>query len=275
MSEYFDVSAEAGVTHIRLNRPDRMNLMDLKFFIDFRNIVQALDSSGDTRVLVISSTGKHFSAGMDLHVFANMATEFDTGSPRTRLGFQHSLMSLIHCFDVLDTARFPVICAVQGGCIGGGLDLAAACDIRLCTADAFFCLKETQIGMAADVGVLQRLPKLIPAGVARQMAFTSERLGAGRALEVGLVNAVLDDAGALMRHAIDLARNIASKSPLAVAGTKIAMNFARDHGTAESMQHMALLQSAILDTSDLSEAVAALQEKREAQFDSLPSWLSF
>ena len=135
------------------------------------------------------------------------------------------------CFSALDEARFPVICAIQGGCIGGALDLATACDIRLCSADAFFtaCRRST-IGMAADLGVLQRLPKIVPQGVAREMAYTGERLGAERALAVGLVNAVLPDAAALLEHAMTLARSIAAKSPLAIAGSKLALNHARDHG---------------------------------------------
>jgi enoyl-CoA hydratase len=267
---YFRLSTEAGIAHLQLNRPERLNVMDPAFYAGLRENVQALDTSGEVRVLVISSTGKHFSAGMDFEVFANISNEFDTRSPRKRLGFQRALADLMDCFDVLDKARFPVICAVQGGCIGGGLDLAVACDIRVCTADAFFCLQETQIGMVADLGVLQRLPKIIPAGVARQMAYTSERLSAERALAVGLVNAVLPDVEALQRHAMELARSIAAKSPLAVAGSKTAMNFARDHGTAESLQHMALLQSAIFDTADLSEAIAGWQAKREPRFEALP-----
>lgn len=268
--KYFRLSTDAGIAHLQLNRPDRLNVMDPAFYTGLREIVQALDASGEVRVLVISSTGKHFSAGMDFEVFANISNDFDTRSPRKRLGFQRALADLMDCFDVLDKARFPVICAVQGGCIGGGLDLAVACDIRVCAADAFFCLQETQIGMVADLGVLQRLPKLIPAGVVRQMAYTSERLSAERALAVGLVNAVLPDADALQLHAMELARSIASKSPLAVAGSKTAMNYARDHGTAESLQHMALLQSAIFDTSDLSEAIAGWQAKRESRFEPLP-----
>ena len=122
----------------------------------------------------------------------------DTQTSRTRLSFQESLRRLMGCFDVLDEVRFPVICAIQGGCIGGGLDLATACDIRLCSADAFFSVQEIHIGMAADLGVLQRLPKIVPQGVAREMAYTGERLPAERALAVGLVNAVLPDAAALL-----------------------------------------------------------------------------
>jgi enoyl-CoA hydratase len=269
-NEYFQISAEYGIAHLQLNRPDRLNAMGLSFFTQLRDAVLALDEAGDTRVLVISSTGKHFSAGMALDVFTGTMDLFDNTSPRARLSFQHALRNLIDCFDTLDQVRFPVICAIQGGCIGGGLDLAVACDIRASTADAFFALQETQIGMTADLGVLQRLPKIIPPGVARQMAYTSERLSAERALAVGLVNAVLPDAEALLRHAMELARTIASKSPLAVAGCKTAINFARDHSTSDSLRHMALMQSAIFDLQDLAEAISAGHEKRQGCFGELP-----
>ncbi|WP_233630426.1 enoyl-CoA hydratase-related protein [Burkholderia gladioli] len=209
-SDHFQLDIDKGVAHLQLSRPDQFNVMDRAFFTGLRDHVRALDQGGEVRALVISSTGKHFSAGMDFQEFARMMGDFDTGSPRRRLGFQHALAGLMNCFDVLDKARFPVICAVQGGCIGGGLDLAAACDIRLCSTDAFFCLQETQIGMTADLGVLQRLGRLIPAGAARQMAYTSERVGAERALALGLVNAVLPDAGALLQRAMELAREIAA-----------------------------------------------------------------
>ena len=175
------------------------------------------------------------------------------------------------CFSALDEARFPVVCAIQGGCVGGGLDLAAACDIRVCSADAFFTVQEIAIGMAADLGVLQRLPKIVPSGVAREMAYTGDRLGAERALAVGLVNAVLPDAAGAVAHALDLARRIAGRSPLALAGSKLALNHARDHGTAAALDQMTLLQSAILDTAEMRTAIAAWQEKREADFDPLPA----
>jgi enoyl-CoA hydratase len=190
----------------------------------------------------------------------------DTGSARARLSFQESLRRLVDCFSAIDEARFPVICAVQGGCIGGALDLAAACDIRVCSADAFFTVQEIHIGMMADLGVLQRLAKIVPPGVARQMAYTGERVEAKRALEAGLVNTVLADAGALLDHAMSLARQIAAKSPLAVAGSKLALNHARDHGTAAALQQMTLLQSAIFDTTEMREAIAAWKDKRDGDF---------
>lgn len=268
-NEYFSLSVEAGVAHLQLTRADKLNTMTPQFFPLLRDAVRALDESGETRALVISSTGKHFCAGMSLDVFAGLGEAFSTQTPRARFGFQNALSQLMDCFNVLEHARFPVICAVQGGCIGGGLDLAAACDIRVCSADAFFSIQETQIGMVADLGVLQRLPKMIPLGVVREMAYTSERMPAERALSVGLVNAVLPDHDALLTHALTLARNIATKSPAAVAGCKTAINHARDHGVNESLQHMAVLQSAIFDPAEMAESVTAWQGKRDGQFASL------
>ena len=269
MNDFFQIQRTDGIAHLQLNQPERMNTMAPPFFTLLRDAVQRLHDDGSARVLVISSTGKHFSAGMALDIFANTDAMLDTSSARARLSFQDALRRLMECFDVIDRARFPVICAVQGGCIGGALDLATACDLRYASADAFFCVQEINIGMAADLGVLQRLPKLIPAGVAREMAYTGERLTAERALALGLVNAVLPDAGALLDHALGIARCIASKSPLAIAGTKLAINHARDHGTASSLQQMSLLQSALFDTEEMSEAIAAWKGKRAGSFEHL------
>jgi enoyl-CoA hydratase len=295
MNEFFELQVRDGVAHLRLNRPERMNSMTPAFFPAIRDAVRGLQDEGRTRVLVISSTGKHFSAGMALEVFADapradadpardrrdphgeaqrqaigaLMDMLDTTTPRARLSFQESLRKLIDCFSALDEVRFPVICAIQGGCIGGALDLATACDIRVCSADAFFTVQEIHVGMAADLGVLQRLPKIVPQGVAREMAYTGERLPAQRALAVGLVNAVLADADALLDHAMTMARTIAAKSPLAVAGSKLALNHARDHGTAAALQQMSLLQSAIFDTGEMSEAIAAWQARREGEFEAL------
>jgi enoyl-CoA hydratase len=269
-SDFFELSHDdSGVTHLTLNRPERMNTMTLAFFPELRDAVRRLREEGSTRALVISSTGKHFCAGMALDVFATDPSALRAQTARDRLAFQESLKSLMDCFTALDDMPFPVICAIQGGCIGGGLDLATACDIRLCSADAFFTVQEITIGMVADLGTLQRLPKIVPQGVAREMAYTGERMGAERALAVGLVNAVLPDAAALLDRATALAAIIASKSPLAIAGTKLALNHARDHSTASALHQMTLLQSAIFDTGEIAAAIAAWKEKRPAGFDAL------
>ena len=269
MNSYFDLSAQDGIAHLQLNRPERMNTMEPAFFPALRDAVRGLHDDGATRVLVVSSSGKHFSAGMALDVFGSGDAGLDTGTARARLNFQDMLRTLIDCFSALDEARFPVICAVQGGCIGGALDLATACDIRLCSADAFFTVQEIHIGMMADLGVLQRLMKIVPQGVAREMAYTGERMNAERAMAAGLVNQVLPDAAALLAHAMSLARDIAAKSPLAIAGSKLALNHARDHGTASSLQQMTWLQSAIFDSAEMATAIAAWKDKRAAAFDPL------
>ena len=292
MPECFDVELKDGVAHLRMNRPEALNTMTPAFWRELPALVNELSDAGEARVIVLSSTGKHFTAGMDLAVFqggnlgaalggnasaegarsesgarAKSAGVEEPGRARSRtrqaaLVFQESVSAL-------EKARMPVLAAIQGGCIGGALDLATACDIRVCTADAFFCVQEIQIGMTADLGVLQRLPKIVPQGVAREMAYTGERLSADRAFAVGLVNAVLPDAGALLDHALALAKSIAAKSPLAVAGSKLALNHARDHGTAASLQQMTLLQSAIFDTDEMAEAIAAWKGKREGEFEAL------
>jgi enoyl-CoA hydratase len=271
MNDYFTLELDSvtGVATLTFNRPERLNTVGPAFFPALRDAVQSLSDEGRARVLVIRSSGKHFCAGMALDVFASEQPMLDTADARKRLAFQTSLRRLMACISVLDEARFPVICAVQGGCVGAGLDLASACDIRLCTTDAFFCVQEIQIGMAADVGSLQRLPKIVADGVAREMAYTGLRLPADRALAVGLVNAVLPDTAALHARAAELAADIAAKSPLAIAGSKAALNHARDHGTAAALEQMVLLQSAIFDIDEMDKAIAAWKDKRAAGFDPL------
>ena len=270
MNDFFDLAVgDDGIARLTLNRPERMNTFAPAFFPALRDAVRALHDQAAARVLVVASTGRHFSAGMALDTFGADDALLDTRTPRARLSFQDSLRRLMACFDALDECRLPVICAIQGGCIGGALDLAAACDLRYCSADAFFTVQEIHIGMAADLGVLQRLPKLIPPGVARELAYTGDRLLAERALALGLVNAVLPDAAALLDHALAVARRIAAKSPLAVAGSKLALNHARDHGTAAALAQMTLLQSAIFDRAEMAEAVDAWKSKRDGRFDPL------
>ena len=274
MNDFFRIDPDpaTGIAELVLCRPERMNTMAPAFFPALRDAVQALDDAGATRVLVVRGEGKHFSAGMALDTFAPdgaMQAMLDTGNARKRLAFQTQLRRLMASFDALDAARFPIVCAVQGACVGGALDLAAACDFRICTTDAFFTVQEIHIGMAADLGVLQRLQRLLPQGLARELAYTGDRLGAERALATGFVNAVLADADALVAHARKLAASIAAKSPLAIAASKVALNHARDHSTADALQQMTLLQSAVFDVDEMARAIAAWQAKKPAAFDPL------
>ena len=271
MNEFFrlDEDPATGIAELVLNRPERMNTMAPPFFPALRAAVEALDAAGRTRVLLVRAEGRAFSAGMSLDVFGAGSGPFDTATARKRLGFQAALRAWIAAFDALDKARFPVVCAVQGACVGGGLDFAAACDIRVCSADAFFTIQEIHVGIAADLGVLQRLQRQLPQGLARELAYTGDRLAAERALASGFVNAVLPDADALLAHARKLAAAIAAKSPLAVATSKLALNHARDHSTADSLAQMTLLQSAVFDSAEMTLAIAAWKAKQPGEFDPL------
>ena len=264
----FDVEIADHVAHVRLSRPDELNTMIPQFWAELPEIVTRLSDEGSARAVVISSTGKHFSAGMDLSVFAGgHDDEGELG--RTRARMRSTAKRLQWSFTALEKARMPVLTAVQGGCIGGAVDLVTAADLRYCTADAWFCVMETNIGMTADVGTLQRLGKVIPEGVARELAFTGRRMPAARAFEVGLVQQVYDDHDALVEGVLATAREIASKSPLAVWGIKVAMNFARDHSVDDSLDQIATWQSGMFQPADMMEAFAAKAEKRDPVFPDL------
>lgn len=273
MPECFAVSETDKVAHIRLCRPDELNTMTPAFWRELPEIVNAISDAGTARTIVISSTGRHFSAGMDLAVFAagGAGARDDT---RLEAGRRHadtrmSVLALQEALTCLERARMPVLAAIQGGCVGGAVDLVTACDLRYCTADAFFVVQEINIAMTADVGTLQRLPKLIPHGVAREYAYTGRRMPAPRAAELGLVNAVFDDHDDLLAGVMDVAAEIAAKSPLAIWGSKEMLNHARDHPVADGLERIATWQAAMFQPTDLLEALAARTEGRQPVFDDL------
>ena len=275
MTKCFEVSVESGVAHIQLCRPDELNTMIEEFWFELPELIRSLDESGTVRAMVISSTGKHFSAGMDLSVFSGdgglLGGSGVTEQGRQRASLFQLVLQLQDSFTSLETARVPVLAAVHGGCIGGAVDMVCAADMRYASADAFFCVQEINIGMTADVGTLQRLPKIIPDGVARQLAYTGERMPASRALEVGLVNQVFENHEALVDGVLEIARTIAAKSPLAIWGTKEAMTYARDHSVTDSLRQMAAWQSGMFQPGDMMECFAAKAEGREPVFEGLPA----
>lgn len=267
----FDVDITDQVAHVRMTRPDEYNSMVAEFWRELPEIVDAISRDASARAIVLSSTGKHFCAGMDLAVFAGQQDEQEVELGRRQARMRGTVKALQHTASCLEEARVPVLVAVQGGCIGGALDLATAADLRYCSADAFFVVQEINIGMTADVGTLQRLGKCVPEGVARELAFTGRRMPAQRAYEVGLVQQVYPDHAALVAGVLDTAREIASKSPLAIHGTKVAMNFARDHSVADSLDQIATWQAGMFQPADMVEAFTAKAEKREAKYaDLLP-----
>jgi len=265
----FDVEISDAVAHVRLSRPEALNTMTPDFWRELPQIVTGISDDAAARVVVISSTGKHFSAGMDLSVFAGDGLRADGEAGRRHARLRSNAKVLQWSFTALEKARVPVIAAVQGGVIGGAVDLVTACDVRYASTDAFFCVQEINIGMTADVGTLQRLGKVIPEGVARELAYTGRRMPAQRAYEVGLVQQVFPDHAALVAGALATAAEIAGKSPLAIWGTKVAMNYARDHTVDESLEQIATWQSGMFQPADMREAFTAQADKRAPVFPDL------
>ena len=269
----FDVEVANKVAHIRLNRPEHLNSMVREFWVELPEIVRNLDARGDVRAIVLSSTGRHFCAGMDLGVFSSGDTAITPGDAdemgRVRARLRQTALMLQESFTAFEKARMPVLAAIQGGCIGGAVDMVTAADMRYASADAFFVIQEINIGMTADVGTLQRLPKIIPDGVARELAYTGRRMSAQRALEVGLVNQVFPTHEELVTGVLEIAGEIASKSPLAIWGTKEMLLYSRDHSVADSLNHIATWQTGMFQPSDMAESFMAKAEGRETNFPDL------
>ena len=269
----FNVTIEDKVAHIQMKRPEAMNSMIREFWRELPAVVRDIDDNARARAIVISSTGKHFCSGMDLAVFTTPAPNAPATPPADRHvggeASRYNLRALQDTFTCLDEARMPVIAALHGGVIGGAVDMISACDIRYCAADAFFCIQEINIGMTADVGTFPRLCKLIPEGWVRELAYTGRRMPAQTALRIGLVNEVLPDHDAVVAHALATAREIASKSPLAVTGSKVMINYARDHTIKDGLDYIQVWNPGMFATSHMAEAFKAKAEKREADFPDL------
>jgi enoyl-CoA hydratase len=266
----FDISVNDHIAHLQFNRPEAYNSMNKVFWQTFTDALEALDVAAEARVLVISSTGKHFCAGMDLEIFTQPNPKLFGGEAGRRAeAMRRLVLQLQDCFSALETIRIPVITAIQGGCIGGALDLVCAADMRYCTEDAFFTVKETELGMTADLGTLQRLPTLIPMGLARELAYTGRKFTSEEALRAGLVNQVYPDQAAMLAGVFDIAKQIASRSPLAVTGCKQMINYARDHSTADSLSYMATWQAGMFQPTDMMQTFSAKMSGKEPRFEAL------
>jgi enoyl-CoA hydratase len=272
----FDVETKDKIAHIRLKRPEVFNTMNRAFWNELPAIVNAINDEASARVIVISSTGKHFSAGMDLSVFtdgqgvASSAGKAPREEGRARLSLRAEAIRLQKTFNCLDEARMPVIMAIQGGCIGGAVDMSTCADMRFATTDAFFVIQEINLAMTADVGTFPRLCHLLPQGIVRELAFSGRRLQAHKAQALGFVNEVFDTHEQMLAHVLELAREIASKSPLAIHGSKVMINYARDHSIADGLDYVATWQAGMFNpTVDMYESFRARQEKRDPVYDDL------
>lgn len=270
-SEFFNKTVDGPVATLTMARPEKANGMTPDFWADLPRLVRELDGDGAVRVLIIAGEGKHFTGGMDLSSFDNIA-ELTKGEPaRAAYALRKEILRLQDSFNALEEARFPVIAAVHGACIGAGVDLISACDIRIASEDAYFSIEEINIGMTADVGTLQRLPKLMAPGIVRELAYTGRRFNAAEGLNWGLLNKVSKTPTDALHEAQALAREIAAKSPVAVTGTKSALNHARDHTVADSLEQIATWNAGMLRPQDLMTALQAKMAQKEAVFDDLLS----
>ncbi len=264
------VEVNAKIAHIKLNRPDEFNSMNIDFWAEFPKVIQQINDQAAARVIVISSTGKHFCAGMDLAVFTQSNNDKNIELGRKHEQLRRLVLRLQECFNVLESARMPVLMAVQGGCIGGAVDMVSAADCRYCTSDAFFSIEETKLGMTADLGTLQRLPKLISMGLVKELAYTGRRMPANEAKDAGLVNQVFEDQQSMLTGVMAIAAEIAARSPLAVAGCKEMINYGRDHSVADSLNYMAAWQSGMFQPqNDMMETFTAKAQKRAPEFQEL------
>ena len=275
-SNYFDIEFLGHVAHIKLNRPEKRNAMNWDFWRDLPRIVGDIDTHARARCIVLSSTGPVFSAGLDLSLFgqdvfaSSKTAKINEKELQTPQNFMSFLSFLQDSISSLQKARIPVICAIQGGCIGGGVDLICSADIRLATNDAFFSIRETKIGMVADVGTFPRIVKLLPEGIVKELAFTGRNFSAQEAKEYGFVNRLYESHDALIEGALKIANEIASNSPAAVYGCKKVIDFSRDHTIDEGLEWINMWNASMLSQSELMEGFQSYKSKKEGNFAELP-----
>lgn len=264
----FDVSIENNIAHLVMKRPEKRNAMNEAFWRELPEIVRKIDAEASARVIVISSTGPHFTAGIDLAMLATALVDDGSMDHRMQrpLKFLDLVKQLQDTFTALEQCRIPVLAAIQGGCIGGGVDLITACDLRYATKDAYFTIQEINIGMTADVGTFPRIVKLMPEGVVRELAYTGRKLTAIEAHGFGLVNQVFEDQAEMLEGVMKIAAEIAAKSPNAIIGSKRIITYARDHSTADTLDFIGVWNMSMLMPEEIMEAVGAGQQKRAAKF---------
>jgi len=263
------IEKDKHIATVTLSQPEKMNAMDKSFFTAIKQAFESLDEDSSVRVIVLAAEGKHFSAGLDLKDTANILGGMEGDPARVRARLRHKILWLQSCFSALEACRQPIIAAIHGACVGAGVDLVAAADIRLASDDAWFSIKEVDIGIVADVGTLQRCTHLIPGGILRELALTGRKYTTPEALNHGFVNHSYANKDALIEAAQSLAAEIAAKSPLAVVGTKHIINHARDHTVHDGLDYVASWNAGHLIGEDLMKAATASLTKKTAVFDDL------
>lgn len=264
-SDRIAVEMAGGVAQVALARSDKLNAMDREMFAAIGDTFRALGRDPQVRAILLSGQGRHFTAGLDLE-YASRQFPANRDPGRAAEARLRHIEWLQDAFGAVESARAPVIAAIHGGCIGAGVDLASACDLRIASADAFFQVAEVDVAITADLGTLQRLGYLVPHGILRELTFTGRRMEAEEAARYGLVNRVETDREAAFAAGLEIARTIAAKSPLAVAGAKRSLNHSRGRPVEEGLRDVALWNAAALVSADLGEAVKARLGKTDPSF---------
>ncbi len=266
--KHFLIDIDQGVAKVSFNRPEKANALHEAAWIEMGNLFRFLDESPEVRVVVLSGEGKHFCAGIDLELLMDIGqfTQIDCGGKRAEKVLS-TVKMLQEKINAIEQCRKPVLAAIHRGCIGGGVDIISACDMRYCTEDAYFTIKEVDMGLVADLGTLQRLPKLISPGLVSELAYTGRKLTAGEAEQTGLSNKVYQNKEDMLKGVLEIAQIIAQKSPLVVRGTKQTLLHSRDHAVGEGLDRIALWNAAMLLSNDLQEAFMASMQKRVGVFE--------
>jgi enoyl-CoA hydratase len=265
-SDVLTIERDGNVATLWLDRPDKLNAMNRPFWTDIPAAMQELSGDAEIRSIVIAGRGKAFTVGIDLSLLAEVAAPAGGSDASRKLARYEEIKRMQWTMTSIAACPKPVVAAVHGYCLGAGIDLITACDIRLAAADAIFSVRETRMAMVADVGTVQRLPRLIPAGHVAELVYTGKDIDAERAKEIGLVNDVYPDAEAAVKAATELATEIASNSPLAVQGAKRVLAAEADMPLEEALDHIALYNAAFIESHDIAEAVSAFFEKRPPRF---------
>jgi len=263
--QHVEVAVENGIGWLWLNRPEKLNALSEDMWEDIPAAVAALDRNPDVRVIVVAGRGPAFTVGIDIGMLASLNADGPSEAARNQATYL-KVKELQGTFSCLAESPVPVIAAIHGYCLGGGIDLITACDIRLASADAVFSIRETRMGIVADVGTLQRLPHIISPAHVAELAYTGADIDAARAAEIGLLNHVYEDAAAVWAAAGELAATIAANSPLVVKGIKSVLRAGRDKSEADALDYAALWNAAFIRSSDITEAMSAFFEKRPPKY---------
>lgn len=266
--ETFKVTIEKHVAHVAFNRPHKSNSLNAKAWEEMKHIFETIDDDPEVRAVVLQGEGKNFCAGIDLALLMNIQQYNQVNCEgRKRELVRKFMKHLQDCITAIEKCRKPVLAAIHRACIGGALDVVSACDMRYCTEDAYFSIREIDLGLVADIGTLQRLPKLINYGMVAEMAYTGRNVGGKEARDIKLVNQVYATKADMVEAVTKIAELIATKSPLCIRGTKNIIQYTRDHSVEESLNYMVAWNAGMLLSNDLEESFKAYIEKRKPVYE--------